>query len=184
MRDNPGTSQTSMKIHSLCDTGASHSVLPLSYAKHMNLQIDTSVPVYITTASNARVKCVGKTWLHTRHPESDTWVSIQFLVVKEAKILIVSNRDLKRLKILQSRFPYFIGNNIKKQNIPTDIPTDNTSDKSDVESTHSVYTADTDTGRPVTPSTHRNTHREVLPETQEVGNKYTPPEAEAEQNEY
>ena len=72
MRDNPGASQATVKISSLCDTGASHSVLPYRLAKHMNLKIDTSVPVYIRTASNARVQCVGKTWLYTRHPESNT----------------------------------------------------------------------------------------------------------------
>jgi len=175
MRDTPGTSQTLVKVHSLCDTGASHSVLPLLYAEQMNLQIDNSVPVFIRTASDAGVRCAGKSWLWTKHSESDTWIAIQFLVVKEAKVLIISNRDLKRLKILETRFPYFIGNNIKKRNIPTNIPTSNTSDESEMESVHSVDHNDTDTVRPVT-NKKVSTHSEVSTDTQEVGNEYTPPD--------
>ena len=78
----------------------------------MNLHIDNTVPVFIRTASEARVRCAGKSWLWVKHHESDTWVAIQFLIVKEAKVLILSNRDLKRLKLLEPRFPYYIGNNV------------------------------------------------------------------------
>ena len=161
MRDTPGTSQSVVKAHSLCDTGASHSVLPLALAKQMNLHIDNSVPVFIRTASDARVWCAGKSWLWTKHHESDTWVAIQFLIVKEAKVLIISNRDLKRLKLLEPRFPYFIGNNAKKQNIPNNIPNSDTSDESEIESVHSVDHSESDTVRPVANTVGPVTNKKV-----------------------
>ena len=129
-RDSPGTAQVSLrKISSLCDTGASHSVIPYKLAKHMNLKIDTTgPPVYIRTASNERVKCIGKTMLYTKHPDSNIWTTIHFIVVRQAQILIISNKDLKRLRILEERFPYFIGNKPSTYNIPADNMSDYESD--------------------------------------------------------
>ena len=70
--------------------------------------------------------------LYTKHPDSNIWTTIHFIVVRQAQILIISNKDLKRLRILEERFPYFIGNKPNTCNISTD----NTSDyESNEEST-------------------------------------------------
>ena len=146
LRDSPNSGRNPVSIRSLCDTGASRSVLPLSVARHLNLHINTSVPIYIRTAADNRVRCTGTTWLNCKHPSSGKWTQIPFIVVKTAKVLIISNHDLKRLRMLEPKFPYFIGD------IPENIPMSD-DQKSDEESVRSVYTTEEGTGY-VTPETH------------------------------
>ena len=54
-RDSPRANQTVRATSCLCDTGASHSVLPLSYALEMGIHIDKSIPSFIKTASEQRI---------------------------------------------------------------------------------------------------------------------------------
>ena len=101
-------------------------------ARQLGLHVDSSVPIFIRTADNNRVKCCGTTWIGSKHPLSKRWIQIEFIVVKTAKVLIISNNDLKRLRLLEHNFPYFIGD---VHNIP---PSDNESKLSDEEPIYAV----------------------------------------------
>ena len=142
----------------------------------MGVHIDKSVPTFIRTASEHRVRCIGKAYLYVKHHDSDKWVPIQFLVIRQAKVLILSNKDLKRLKLLEHRFPHYIDSN--KQNTHSET----TSDTSDGESVYSVKCNVSDTVRPVSntvrPVTDEkvNTYSNVSTDTQQAGNENTPPD--------
>ena len=97
---------------------------------------------------------------------------VQFLVLKQARVLILSNRDLKRLKLLEQHFPDYIGSS----------NSDTTSDTSlNEESVYSVRHSVSDTVRP-DPNTARpvtdkkvNNYSNVSTDTQKVGDDDTPP---------
>merc|ERR1712237_228450 len=105
-----------MIINSLADTGACKSVISQALARQLGLHVDNSLPIYIRTADNSRVRCCGSTWIWSKHPSSNRWIPVEFIVVKYAKVLIISNNDLKRLRLLENSFPYFIGDVL--ENIP------------------------------------------------------------------
>ena len=128
------------KLVALADTGASSSVLPYKLAKQLGLKIDVrGPPIFIRTANHQRVRCAGTTLLYTKHPDSSHWKMVQFLVVKNAQILILSNRDLKILRLLHERYPYFLGDKEEICTISTDRD-DTTSDLGSTTNTHTVNT--------------------------------------------
>ena len=90
-KNNPNSKQTQnpISISSLCDTGACRSVIPQSITRQLGLHINNSTPIHIRTANDSRVRCTGTTWMWCKHPSSERWVPVQFIVVKSAKVLIL-----------------------------------------------------------------------------------------------
>merc|ERR1712074_343181 len=155
-----GQNQNPISISSLCDTGACRSIIPQSVTRQLGLHINNSTSIHIRTANDSRVRCTGTTWMWCKHPSSGRWVPIQFIVAKSAKVLIISNNDLKRLRLLENSFPYFIGD------VMEDIPMSD-KQKSDDESVYAVrpeHTKSQDTEY-VTPEIHRQISQDTQSNT-------------------
>merc|ERR1712030_172879 len=157
---NTGQSQNPIFITSLCDTGACKSVISQALTRQLGLHVDNSSDIYIRTANNSRVKCDGKTWIWSKHPLSNRWVPIECIVVKSAKVLIISNNDLKRLRLLEDSFPYFLGD--VQKNIPVSDER-----KSDEESVYAVRSVNTKSQDAVytTPEIHRQVSQDTQSNT-------------------
>ena len=129
----------------MCDTGASSSVLPYRLAKQLGLRIDTrGPPLFIRNANNQRVQCTGTASMYCRHPHSKYWRIVNFLVVRGAQVLLLSNRDLKSLRLLHQKYPYFWGD---LEPTPEDIYTVSTDGGNDnnISDKDNIGSASTDT---------------------------------------
>ena len=100
---------------------------PSGSSPQLGLKIDTSKPIHIRTANHALVKCQGTTSLFTKHSDSNFWRKISFIVVRNVKVLILSNKDLKLLRLLHEAYPHFLGDGENTHTI-TNNQYDNISD--------------------------------------------------------
>ena len=94
----------------LVDTGTSSSLLPYKVSKKLKLNLDTSQDLYVHTASNQRVRVTGVAHCFVKDHQASFWHLIRFLVIKEATVILIGNRDLKSLRLLDKNFPDFLGN--------------------------------------------------------------------------
>ena len=104
--------------------------------------------------------------MYVRHHLSKYWKVIKFIVIRNAQVTLLSNRDLKSLRLLHQKYPYFLGDiepspediyTVSEETIPTDGGHSNMSHKD----TNTQLSVDTQT--PVSVSQSVPTH--CVPDT-------------------